>query len=181
MKQQAMNGAATSAPGWSARDGLSWSGCSACREALRYRIAGMDILPPHRCLRLGIGGFSALFVFLIVVFALIPGFGQTGPVARHPARTGAAPADSGQPAGNRGGQLPDHALLPPRPLPKMDFEDSGIPDAFRTLVVVPMMLVNEETIRAEVEKLEIRYLANKEANLLFSLFSDYTDSAHAFA
>ena len=58
----------------------------------------------------------------------------------------------------------------------MDFEDSGIPDAFRTLVVVPMMLVNEETIRAEVEKLEIRYLANKEANLLFSLFTDYTDS-----
>ena len=68
-------------------------------------------------------------------------------------------------------------LLPPRPLPKMDFEDSGIPDAFRTLVVVPMMLVNAETIRAEVEKLEIRYLANKEANLLFSLFTDYTDSA----
>ena len=68
-------------------------------------------------------------------------------------------------------------FLPPRPLPKMDFEISGIPDAFRTLVVVPMMLVNEETIRAEVEKLEIRYLANKEANLFFSLFTDYTDSA----
>ena len=62
-------------------------------------------------------------------------------------------------------------LLPPRPLPKMDFEETGIPDAFRTLVVVPMMLVDEETIRAEVEKLEIRYLANKEANLLFSLFT----------
>ena len=39
-----------------------------------------------------------------------------------------------------------------------------------------MMLVDEETIRAEVEKLEIRYLANKEDNLLFSLFTDYTDS-----
>jgi len=68
-------------------------------------------------------------------------------------------------------------LLPPRSLPKMDFEDSGIPDVFRTLVVVPMMLVNDETIRAEVEKLEIRYLANREANLFFSLFTDYTDSA----
>jgi cyclic beta-1,2-glucan synthetase len=67
-------------------------------------------------------------------------------------------------------------LLPPRPLPKMDFEDAGIPDAFRTLVVVPMMLVDTETIQAEVEKLEIRYLANKEDNLLFSLFTDYTDS-----
>ncbi len=67
-------------------------------------------------------------------------------------------------------------LLPTRRLPKMDFEDTGIPDAYRTLVVVPMMLVNPETILAEVEKLEIRFLANKEANLLFSLFTDYTDS-----
>jgi len=67
-------------------------------------------------------------------------------------------------------------LLPTRPLPKMDFERSGIPDEFRTLVVVPMMLMNLETVRAEVEKLEIRYLANKEENLLFSLFSDYTDA-----
>ena len=67
-------------------------------------------------------------------------------------------------------------LLPPRSLPKMDFEESGIPDEFRTLVVVPMMLANEATVRNEVEKLEIRYLANKEANLLFSLFTDYIDS-----
>jgi len=67
-------------------------------------------------------------------------------------------------------------LLPPRTLLKMDFKETGIPDAFRTLVVVPMMLSNAETVQAEVEKLEIRYLANKEANLLFSLFSDYTDS-----
>ncbi len=67
-------------------------------------------------------------------------------------------------------------LLPPRALPKMDFADTGIPDPFRTLVVVPMMLVNADTVQAEVEKLEIRYLANKEANLLFGLFTDYTDS-----
>jgi len=67
-------------------------------------------------------------------------------------------------------------LLSPHTFPKMDFEASGIPDAFRTLVVVPAMLVDEKSIRAEVERLEIRYLANKESNLLFSLFTDYTDS-----
>jgi cyclic beta-1,2-glucan synthetase len=67
-------------------------------------------------------------------------------------------------------------LLSPRTLPKMDFEESGVPDAFRTLVVVPVLLVDEETILAEVEKLEVRYLANQENNLLFSLFTDYTDS-----
>lgn len=67
--------------------------------------------------------------------------------------------------------------FPPRTLPKMDFRVSGIPDACRTLVVVPMMLVDEETIKAEAEKLEIRYLANKEANLFFGLYSDYTDAS----
>ena len=67
-------------------------------------------------------------------------------------------------------------FLPPRCLPKMDFQESGIPDDFRTLVVVPVMLVDEKSIDNEVEKLEIRYLANKEANLLFSFFSDYTDA-----
>ncbi len=67
-------------------------------------------------------------------------------------------------------------LLPPRILPKMDFENSGIPDEFRTLVVVPMMLVNTDTIRDAVDNLEIRYLANKESNLLFGLYSDHTDS-----
>jgi cyclic beta-1,2-glucan synthetase len=68
-------------------------------------------------------------------------------------------------------------LLPPRSLPKMDFAETGIPAACRTLVVVPMLLVNAATVRSEVEKLEIRYLANREDNLFFSLFTDYTDAA----
>ena len=72
-------------------------------------------------------------------------------------------------------------IFPPRTLPKMDYKISGIPDACRTLVVVPMMLTDPETIAAEVERLEIRYLANTEANLLFGLFSDYTDAGEAHA
>ena len=70
-------------------------------------------------------------------------------------------------------------LLPPRSLPKLDFNISGVPDEFRTLVVVPILLGDEESNRIEVEKLEIRYLANKEHNLLFSLFTDYRDADHA--
>ncbi len=68
--------------------------------------------------------------------------------------------------------------FPPRALAKMDFEHAGIPDAFRTLVVVPMMLTDVPTIVDQVSKLEVRYLANREKNLLFSLFSDYTDADH---
>ncbi|MBN1453755.1 MAG: hypothetical protein JW963_22265 [Anaerolineales bacterium] len=70
-------------------------------------------------------------------------------------------------------------LFPPRSMPKMDFMDSGIPDACRTLVVVPMMLIDTESIKAEAERLEIRYIANKEANLLFGLYSDYKDATKA--
>ena len=67
-------------------------------------------------------------------------------------------------------------ILPARRLPKLDFSEDGIPDAYRTLVVVPMMLVDEETILNEIEKLEIRYLGNREQNLIFSLFSDFMDA-----
>ncbi|HVP19572.1 MAG TPA: glucoamylase family protein, partial [Spirochaetia bacterium] len=70
-------------------------------------------------------------------------------------------------------------FLPPRTLPKMDFEASGVPDQFRTLVVVPVLLGDAQSIRSEVEKLEIRYLANRESNLIFSLFTDYRDSDEA--
>lgn len=65
--------------------------------------------------------------------------------------------------------------LPPRVLPKMSFEE-GIPDECRTLVVVPMMLLTPDSIRGEIEKLEVRYLANPAGNLYFSLLSDYTDA-----
>jgi len=70
-------------------------------------------------------------------------------------------------------------IFPPRGLAKMDFEPSGIPDAFRTLVVVPMLLTDQQTIEAEVDRLEIRYLANREDNLIFGLFTDHTDWYHA--
>ena len=149
----------------------------ACRETLRYRSLEWIYRHHTAVYALGIGGFSALFIFLIVVFALVPGTSQA---ASSPAVRLGLLLLLLIPVSQLAIEVVNYLvtrLLPPRPLPKMDFEDTGIPDAFRTLVVVPMMLVNAETIRAEVEKLEIRYLANKEANLLFSLFTDYTDSA----
>jgi cyclic beta-1,2-glucan synthetase len=72
------------------------------------------------------------------------------------------------------------SLLPPDLLPKMDFEE-GIPLEDATLVVVPMMLSTVEEIADEVEKLEIRFLANRDVNLFFSLFSDFTDCSEPAA
>ncbi|MBN1263929.1 MAG: hypothetical protein JXA25_00445 [Anaerolineales bacterium] len=67
-------------------------------------------------------------------------------------------------------------ILPPRRLPKLDFLKNGIPDAYQTLVVVPMLLSDQNTISNEIEKLEIRYLANSEHNLFYGLFSDFLDA-----
>lgn len=66
-------------------------------------------------------------------------------------------------------------VKPPFVLPKMSFKE-GIPEGYRTLVVVPIMLTSAEAIRKEIEKLEIRYLANPEENLRFAIFSDFTDA-----
>jgi len=141
------------------------------RESLRYR--GMEWIYRHHAAvyAWSIGGTVVFF------FSLLAAFGPAGlPL---PARI-ALGLLLLIPVSQLAIEVVNYLItrfLPPRLLPKMDFEGSGIPDAFRTLVVVPMMLVNTETVRAEVEKLEIRYLANKESNLLFSLFTDYTDSS----
>ena len=66
-------------------------------------------------------------------------------------------------------------LLPPHVLPKMNFEQ-GVPQSFRTLVVVPMMLLTPDSIRDEIDRLEIRYLANPDQNLRYALLSDYSDA-----
>jgi cellobiose phosphorylase len=66
-------------------------------------------------------------------------------------------------------------IIPPRILPKMNFED-GIPDNRKTLVVVPLLLSKIDDIQRDVENLEIRYLANPSKNIRFALFSDFTDA-----
>ncbi len=67
-------------------------------------------------------------------------------------------------------------ILPARRLPKLDFSAEGIPDPYRTLVIVPMLLTNESTIVNEIEKLEVRHVGNLDHNLVFGLFSDFIDS-----
>ncbi|HUA17535.1 MAG TPA: glucoamylase family protein [Bryobacteraceae bacterium] len=66
-------------------------------------------------------------------------------------------------------------FLPPRPLPHMDFQD-GIPDSCRTLVVVPCLLPSPARVRKLARDLEIRYLANRDENLMFGLLTDFPDA-----
>ena len=68
-------------------------------------------------------------------------------------------------------------LMPPGKLPKMSFENTGIPDGYRTMVVVPMLLTDNRNLKEDLENLEIRYQANPENNLVYALFSDYKDAS----
>src|SRR5213595_3269647 len=68
------------------------------------------------------------------------------------------------------------SLLPPQVLPKMSFKKEGIPDDCRTLVVVPLLLTTPDAIQNELNRLEIRYLGNTDANLRFSLLTDFADA-----
>ncbi|MBS1688369.1 MAG: cyclic beta 1-2 glucan synthetase, partial [Bacteroidetes bacterium] len=66
-------------------------------------------------------------------------------------------------------------LIPPAHLPRMNFA-KGIPSAFRSMVVVPSMLANENEVKSLAESLEVRFLANRDANLHFALLTDFPDA-----
>lgn len=65
--------------------------------------------------------------------------------------------------------------LPPRKLPKLDFK-GGLPDEFKTLVVIPALLSNEKEIHSLVRQLELHYLRNPQPGLKFAILTDYIDA-----
>ena len=64
----------------------------------------------------------------------------------------------------------------PQALPRLDFSE-GIPAEARTLVVVPTMFGDAETVEALAEALEVRYFANRHEHLHFALLTDFFDAA----
>ena len=65
--------------------------------------------------------------------------------------------------------------LGPQILPKIDFS-SGVPEEFRTLVVMPTLLSVPGTVQENLERLEIHYLSNPDGCLQFALLMDFTDA-----
>jgi hypothetical protein len=66
-------------------------------------------------------------------------------------------------------------FLKPQTLPKLELKD-GIPEEFRTFVVLPCLLPSSDVLRELVSRLEVTYLANSEDTLDFALLSDFVDS-----
>jgi len=144
-----------------------------CRETLRFRASHWAYLHHSVVYFLGLAFFCTAFILT----ALMLGFGNC-----HLGIQIIIAALLLLPMSQLSLQVVNAIIMrvfSPRALPKMDFKTSGIPEDCLTLVIVPMMLVDKTTIEREAEKLEIRYLANKEANLIFGLYSDYTDSSFA--
>ncbi|HEX6432883.1 MAG TPA: hypothetical protein VFZ87_01510, partial [Gemmatimonadales bacterium] len=69
------------------------------------------------------------------------------------------------------------AFLSPRPLPKLDLHEHGVPPEYRTAVVIPTLFPSVESVEESLEDLEVQFLANREAHLHFALLGDFTDSA----
>jgi len=143
------------------------------RESLRYRLNAWIYRHHAGLYLLSLGALSGLIVYLAQRHGLV----GAAPWVR---AVGAALLVL--PASQLALKILNFAItnnMPPRVLPKMDFKDSGIPDEYRTLVVVPMLL-DAATIGDEIKKLDVRFRANQENNLLYSLFADDKDSPQMY-
>ncbi|MEP7214637.1 MAG: glucoamylase family protein [Anaerolineaceae bacterium] len=68
------------------------------------------------------------------------------------------------------------SLIPPQPLPRLDFS-KGIPPESNTLVVVPAMLTSPQSTADLLADLELRFVANRDRHLHFGLLTDFADAA----
>ena len=65
-------------------------------------------------------------------------------------------------------------IVKPKVLPKLDFEEKGIPKECTTMCVIPTILKSKEDVEEYMKKLEVYYLANKSNNIYFTLLGDCT-------
>ena len=71
-------------------------------------------------------------------------------------------------------------LIPPKRLPRLDFS-SGIPEAARTMVIVPTMLTSAASVDALLEHVEVLALGNNDPFIHFAILSDFADTSESDA
>ena len=69
-----------------------------------------------------------------------------------------------------------HATMPPSYLSGYEFK-TGVPATARTLVVIPCLICDRDTIAMLVRNLEVHYLANPDREIFYALLSDWNDSS----
>ncbi|HEX5819043.1 MAG TPA: hypothetical protein VFY20_09200, partial [Gemmatimonadales bacterium] len=66
-------------------------------------------------------------------------------------------------------------LLPPRRLPRLELHD-GVPEAARTMVVIPTLLTSVDGVRELLEHLEVLALGNLDPRIHFAILGDFADA-----
>ena len=66
-------------------------------------------------------------------------------------------------------------LVGPRRLPRLAYQ-LGLPDQYRTAVVIPSLLIDRQEVDWLLRQLEVHYLGNPDPLLRFVLLSDYCDA-----
>lgn len=66
-------------------------------------------------------------------------------------------------------------LLPPRFVPKLDFQE-GVPADCRTMVVIPTLLSNTTDVESLLQQLELHFLSNQDDHVRFTLLTDFVDA-----
>ncbi|WP_088189035.1 glucoamylase family protein [Desulfosporosinus sp. FKA] len=66
-------------------------------------------------------------------------------------------------------------LFTPAFLPKLELRE-GIPEAYKTMVVVPTLLTSVDRVKELIAEMEVYFLANRDDNLYFALLGDFADA-----
>ena len=66
-------------------------------------------------------------------------------------------------------------VVAPDLLPRLEWA-AGVPAEFRTMVAVPTLFGGRADVEAQVERLEVHYLANADGDVRFALVSDWPDA-----
>lgn len=66
--------------------------------------------------------------------------------------------------------------ISPHLLPRLNFQQAGIPSNCRAMVVIPCLIASPEEINALLRQLELHYLGNADPNLGFALLTDFRDA-----
>jgi cyclic beta-1,2-glucan synthetase len=67
------------------------------------------------------------------------------------------------------------SLIPPRTLPKLNFEH-GVPPEYRTIVVIPALLATERDAPFLLSQIERHFIGNSDPNIFFALITDFADA-----
>jgi hypothetical protein len=68
-------------------------------------------------------------------------------------------------------------IVSPNLIPRLDFSE-GISSNCRTIVVVPTMLSNKDSVDRLIENMELCFLSNRDRYLHFALLTDFNDAAN---